>query len=134
MSEAPPLSAAERFQPVVLVVDDDAFECKLVNQLMDKQLYDVIFASSGSKALGMLRKERPDLILMDMDMPGISGLETLRMLKASPAHSSIPVMMVTSHNERDVVVECLRAGAVDFVLKPLNREVFLGKITRFFAI
>lgn len=133
MSEAPLVSAAERLQPVVLVVDDDAFERKLVNQLMEMELYDVIFASTGEEALDLLRQKRPNLILMDMDMPGMSGLETLRIIKSAPACANIPVMMVTSHNERAVVVECLRAGAIDFVVKPLNRSVFLGKVARFLA-
>jgi CheY-like chemotaxis protein len=118
---------------MVMVVDDDAFERKLVDKLMERELYEVIFASSGNQALGMLRKERPDLILMDMDMPEVNGLDTLRRLKATPAYASIPVMMVTSHSEREVVVDCLRAGAVDFVIKPLDREVFLGKVARFLA-
>lgn len=124
---------AERFQPVVLIVDDNAFERKLVGQLLEEALYDLVFAESGSEALAVLCDVRPDLILLDMDMPGINGLETLDRLKVNPDLSGIPVMMITGHSEKDVVVQCLRAGAVDFSVKPLDRETFLKKVAKVLA-
>jgi CheY-like chemotaxis protein len=122
---------AGSFRPVLLVVDDDELERKLVGEILSANPYDLVFATSGVEALGLLRKNRPDLILMDMNMPEINGLETLRRLKAAPLFADIPVMMITGQSEKSVVVKCLKAGAVDFVLKPFNREVFLKKVTNF---
>lgn len=125
---------AERFQPVVLIVDDNAFERKLVGQLLEEALYDLVFAESGSEALAVMCDVRPDLILLDMDMPGINGLETLDRLKVNPDLCSIPVMMITGHSGKDVVVKCLKAGAVDFSVKPLDREGFLRKVAKVLAM
>jgi CheY-like chemotaxis protein len=67
---------------------------------------------------------------MDLDMPVLNGLDILRKLKAAPQFASIPVMMVTGQSGKDIVVHCLQAGAVDFVVKPLEREAFLKKLDR----
>lgn len=122
---------ADHFRPLVLVVDDDEFERRLAGELLGAAPYDLLFASNGAEALSLVREKRPDLILMDMVMPEINGLETLRRLKASDRFASIPVMMVTGQSDKDLVVECLKAGAVDFVVKPLDREVLLRKVERF---
>jgi CheY-like chemotaxis protein len=122
---------ASHFQPVVLVVDDNEFEFKLIEKMMEEELYELIYANSGALALSILRKRQPDLILMDLDMPDINGLETLRRLKASPQFAGIPVMMVTGQSGKEMVVDCLKSGAVDFVVKPLERESFLKKVARF---
>jgi CheY-like chemotaxis protein len=122
---------AEHFQPLVMVVDDSEFERKLMGKLLDETLYELAFAASGAEALGILRQKRPDLILMDLDMPVLNGLEILRKLKAAPQFADIPVMMVTGQSGKGIVVECLQAGAVDFVVKPLERDAFLKKIERF---
>ena len=122
---------AGQYQPVVLVVDDNAFERNLVKTMLEKELYELLFADSGAHALSVLRKRRPDLILMDLDMPDINGLDTLRMIKASPQFASIPIMMVTGQSGKEMVVDCRKAGAVDFVVKPLEREIFLKKVARF---
>lgn len=121
----------DHFRPLVLVVDDDEFERKLAGELLSVASYDLLFASNGAEALNLMRERRPNLILMDMVMPEIDGLETLRRLKASQRFADIPVMMITGHSEKDLVVECLKAGAVDFLVKPLDREVLLRKVERF---
>lgn len=124
---------ADAFRPVVLVVDDDDYERKLFAKIMENEPYDLMFADSGAEALGILSKKRPDLILMDLVMPEINGLEVLRRLKAASEFADIPVMMITGQSEKNVVVESLKAGAVDFVVKPLVREIFLEKVARFLA-
>jgi CheY-like chemotaxis protein len=126
-AKAPSVTA----RPLVLVVDDDEFERKLTGEILSAAPYDLLFAGNGAEALDLMREKRPDLILMDMVMPEINGLETLRRLKASHRLADIPVMMITGQSEKDVVVECLKAGAVDFVVKPLDREVLLKKVERF---
>lgn len=123
---------AENPRPLVLVVDDDEFERKLAGEMLRAVPYDLIFAASGAEALSLVCKTRPDLILMDMVMPAINGLETLRSLKAS-RFADIPVVMITGQSEKDVVMDCLKAGAADFLVKPLDREVLLKKVDRFLA-
>lgn len=124
---------AGHLQPFVLVVDDSEFERKLMGKLLADTFYELVFAASGTEALGILRQKRPDLILMDLDMPVLNGLDILRKLKAAPQFIDIPVMMVTGQSGKGIVVDCLKAGAVDFVVKPLEREAFLKKLDRFFA-
>jgi CheY-like chemotaxis protein len=125
---------ADRFQPIVLIVDDNELERKLLGKVLDESLCELLFAESGAEALALLRKVRPDLILLDVDMPDIDGLETLRRLKQSPQLSTIPVVMVTGHSEKEMVVKCLQAGAVDFAVKPLERVNLLKKIRRYLQL
>lgn len=124
---------AQNFRPLVLMVDDEEFQQILAEELLREAPYELIFASNGAQALGVLRNRRPALILMDMMMPEMIGLETLRRLKASDLLTDIPVMMVTGQSDKALVVECLKAGAVDFVVKPLEGEVLLKKVERFLA-
>jgi len=124
---------AGRLQPLVLIVDDNEFERKLIGKILDETTFELIFAASGVEALGILRKRRPDLILMDLDMPDINGLETTRRLKACAGLASIPVMMVTGKSGKGVVVDCLQAGAADFAVKPLDRDAFLKKMDKLLA-
>lgn len=120
----------ERFQFVVLVVDDEAFERKLINQILEEELFELIFARSGGEALALLGQEQPDLVLMDLCMPGVSGLDALRRIKSSARFAAIPVMMLTGQSDKGAVLECFRAGASDFLVKPLDREVFRKKLAR----
>lgn len=129
-----PDAVVEPVRPLVLLVDDDEFERKLAGEMLRAVPCDLAFAASGVEALDLLRTQRPALILMDMAMPGISGLETLRRLKAATEFVDIPVMMMTGRSEKEFVVECLNAGAMDFVVKPLDREIFLNKVARILAL
>ncbi len=90
-------------------------------------------ATDGIEALNMLRqhKQLPDLILMDMMMPNINGLETTRKIKATERLSPIPIIMVTGNSDKRVVIRCLKSGAVDYVVKPFNREILLDKIQKY---
>jgi CheY-like chemotaxis protein len=125
---------ADRFQPIVLIVDDNDLERKLVGKVLNEELCELVFAKSGAEALVLLRKVHPDLILLDVDMPDIDGLETLRRLKQSPHLASIPVVMVTGHREKEMVVNCLKAGAADFAVKPLERLNLLKKVRRYLQL
>ena len=122
-----------RVRPVVLVVDDDELERDLIGEILSQKGYELLYAGNGAEALGVLRKKQPDLILMDVRMPGIDGVEVLRRLKAAEQFANIPVMMITGQSEKDVVVESLKAGAVDFVVKPPDPEVLLMKVAKFLA-
>jgi len=121
---------ADRVQITVLVVDDDDFQRKIVAKILEAQNYRPVFAGSGVEALTILRKLRPDLILMDVVMPDMDGMETTRRLKAMPELAEVPVVMVTGKSEGNVVIDSLKAGAVDFVVKPFDRDTLMAKIER----
>ncbi len=115
-------------RPTILVVDDDVFQHKLIGKLLEKNNYHLIFASSGSEALNMMHKTQPDLILMDVMMPDMDGLETMRKLKAEPKFAKIPVIMITGKSEGQVVSDSLKAGAANFVVKPFDQATLIAKI------
>ena len=114
---------------MILVVDDDSFQCKLLERLLGNAGYETIVAHSGAEALALLGRQHPDLILMDVALPDLNGVEITQRLKANPGTAAIPIMMITGHSERQVLTASLKAGAVDFLVKPFDREVLLQKIT-----
>ena len=121
-------ATAGKARPLLLVVEDDEFQHTLLRALLVDFPADLAFAKSAGAALGMLRNQRPDLILMDIDLPDIDGIETTRRIKAVERHADVQVLMMTGHGDKDVVVKSMRAGACGFVVKPLNRTVLLAKI------
>ncbi len=119
---------ADRVRPLVLLVDDDDFQHKVLRKLMQEERADLSFALSAVEALATLSRRRPDLILMDVDLPGIDGIEATRRIKEVASYASIPVLMVTGHGEKEVVVRSMKAGAAGFVVKPFNRETLIAKV------
>ena len=118
----------ERVRPVVLVVDDDAFQHKLLQKMLADASIEAIFAVTVMDGFAILRKRRPDLILMDIDLPDVDGVEATRRLKSVEHLAPIPVIMITGHSDKKVVIESLEAGAVDFVVKPFNKDTLLDKV------
>lgn len=121
---------ADRVRPTVLVADDDEFQRKLMARILEAENYRVLFAGSGLEVLSLLRKTRPDLILMDVMMPDLDGVETTRRLKAVPQFAAIPVIMITGQSEKSVVAESLQAGAAGFLVKPFERDTLLAKVAQ----
>jgi CheY-like chemotaxis protein len=118
----------EHTDPTVMVVDDDEFQRLLISRLLQEEHYHLVFASDGIEALNILRKLHPDIILMDVMMPDMDGVETTRRLKAAPRFAKTPVIMVTGKSEGQVVIDSLKSGAVDFVVKPFDRATLISKI------
>ncbi len=121
---------AEKVRPLVLVVDDDDTQRKLMSAILKTENYRLAFATNGLDALSLLRKLRPDVVLMDMVMPGMDGLETTRRIRAMPHLAQLPVIMITGKSEGNVVIDSLKAGAGDFVVKPVERNALLAKTAR----
>lgn len=119
---------AERIRPTVLVVDDNEPQRKIIGKLLKADNFRLIYANDGFEALNILRKTQPDLILMDMMMPNMNGLETTRRLKAIPKFYKTPVIMITGKSEGKIVADSLNAGAVDFVVKPFDHATLMSKI------
>lgn len=116
--------------PVVLVVDDDDYQHKLIAKILGSENYKLAFASSGAEAMNILRNTRPDLILMDVMMPDLDGLEMTKRLKQPPHLAGIPVMMISGKSDGNIVLNCMKAGAIDFVVKPFDKEMLKVKIAR----
>ena len=121
---------ADRWRPTVLLVDDDEFQHKMVANLLAGENCLLLLATTGTRALKIIGKGLPDLILMDVQMPGMDGIEVLRRLKAAPHLASVPVIMISGKSAGTVVVDCLKAGAADFIVKPFDRHTLISKVAR----
>jgi CheY-like chemotaxis protein len=117
----------------VLVVDDDEFQHGLLRQLLVDVKLELVFVTSGVAAIAALCKRRPDLVLMDVDLPDTDGIETTRRIRSVQQFTNIPVIMITGNSEKGVVVESLKAGASDFVVKPFDRNSLIAKVHKFLS-
>ncbi|MBI2949764.1 MAG: sigma-54-dependent Fis family transcriptional regulator [Verrucomicrobia bacterium] len=106
----------------ILVVDDTDANRAVLCQLLDSQGYAVAAAPSGEIALKLVQSDPPELILLDVIMPGLGGFETCRRLKQDPSTAHIPVIFITAQNETRSVVEGFRSGGVDYITKPFQEE------------
>jgi diguanylate cyclase (GGDEF)-like protein len=123
----PQVSGKSNVEASILLVDDDLSAI----QLMGRILVDVgklRFASNGADALRLARDSTPDLILLDAEMPGMSGFELLRTLKAESSLLEVPVIFITSHTEAGFEVSALDMGAADFIGKPLKSSRVLARV------
>lgn len=132
---APRLGAAcaqgaltENIRPTILIIDDDSFQHRLLAMAFAEADLQLQFAISVPEAFAILQKQRVDLVLMDINMPGISGIEATRRIKSEDRFSDIPVVMVTGDSHKEQVVESLKAGAADFVVKPFDKEALQEKV------
>jgi twitching motility two-component system response regulator PilH len=112
----------------ILVVDDSATERHMLRDLLTKAGYDVVSSENGEDAIVKARQVKPDLILMDVVMPGLNGFQATRAISRDPETKSIPVIMCTSKSQETDKIWGLRQGARDYVVKPVDRELLLAKI------
>ncbi|MDR3265005.1 MAG: response regulator [Synergistaceae bacterium] len=111
----------------ILVVDDNLTILKQIGaQLADS--YDVLLAGSGVLALRICAQENPDLVLLDIEMPGMDGFETIAGLKQDPSLAHIPVIFLTGHRDAATEIRALGSGAMDFIAKPVNKDILLHRI------
>lgn len=114
----------------VLVVDDSPTERFFLTDLLRKNGYEVLTADSGEAGIAVARERRPDLILMDVVMPGLNGFQATRQLARDETTKSIPVIMCTSKTQETDRVWGIRQGAIDYLVKPIVAETLLAKIQR----
>jgi two-component system cell cycle response regulator len=125
---APPLPDFSRHRRRILIVDDDALNVKLLSAKMPEDQFEVLRAFSGEEALLRVAQDRPDLILLDIMMPGMDGYEVSHRLKTDPATEEIPIILVTALDGSEDKIRGFEAGADEFLNKPVNDIELLTRI------
>ncbi len=118
----------------ILIVDDVAVNLKTVKLILEGQ-YRVSFVTSGQQALAFLKKnvfDLPDLILMDIEMPVMNGIETMQKIKEEYGKETIPVIYLTAISDKRTVVECYKNGLSDYIVKPFEADKLIEKIENVF--
>ena len=114
--------------PKVLVVDDSPTDRYYMADLLDRQGYSVITAGSGEEAVSKVHSEHPQLVVMDVVMPGPSGFQITRRLRRDPQTEAIPVIIVSSKDSETDRIWGMRQGATDYLIKPVNPDDFLARV------
>jgi twitching motility two-component system response regulator PilH len=112
----------------VLIVDDSPTERFFLTDVLRKQGYEVITAETGEEGVAVAKQEKPDLILMDVVMPGLNGFQATRQLSRNPETQAIPVILCTTKGQETDRVWGLRQGAVDYLVKPVVAEELIAKV------
>ena len=117
--------------PRVLVVEDNPVNLELVGALLESEGYSVIPAETADVGLRLAATEPPDLVVMDIQLPGMSGYEATRRLKADPATAAIPVVALTAHAMQGEEARAREAGCDAFLTKPIDTKMFRETLRRF---
>jgi signal transduction histidine kinase len=125
LSDAPPAELAGRR---ILIVDDDRLNLRILTTILDADGYEIHPASSGEEALAIYEKISPDLVLLDVVMPGLNGFDTCRTLRERHGTALAPVVFITAKSASDDVVEGLAAGGVDYLPKPFKAREVLARL------
>ena len=112
----------------VLIVDDSPTEIHVIRGILDKHGFDVITASNGEEGVECASREMPDLILMDVVMPGLNGFQATRAITKDPKTQHIPIIIVSTKDQETDRVWGLRQGAKDYITKPVDEEMLIQKI------
>lgn len=126
MTYTPPIST---ITGLVLIVDDTPTNLEVVSEILSNAGFDIAIATSGDRALKQIERCRPDLILLDVMMPGIDGFETCRRLKANERTRHIPIIFMTALSDSDSKVKALELGAVDYIVKPFYDKEVLARVS-----
>ncbi len=116
------------FEPVVMIVDDTPDNLALLSDTLSEAGYRVLVATDGLSALEQINYLRPDIILLDVMMPGVDGFETCKQLKANPNTAAIPVLFMTALSELDDLLRGFNEGAVDYLVKPIRPPEVLARV------
>ena len=115
----------------VLVVDDSKTELHYMSELLGKSGFSVRTAENGEEAMKRLGEDKPDLILMDVVMPGQNGFQLTRAITRDPLYADVPIIMCTSKNQETDKVWGMRQGARDYIVKPVDADELMAKIKAF---
>jgi CheY-like chemotaxis protein len=128
-----PLSKDEKAnltqKKLILAVDDAVEYLRVVAKALGYR-YDLVLAKSGAEAMRILAQQMVDLILLDIEMPGMSGLELFNLIKTNPVYGTVPVILVTSHTQSDLINQAIELGAKGYIVKPFKETTLIDKITQ----
>jgi len=124
----PKIEQEQAAAPIVLVVDDNQQNLELIQVYLEDLQCETVPARNGFEALDVVSRKKPDLILLDVMMPKMSGFEVCRRLKKDPATKNIPIIMVTALNEFGDIERGINVGTDDFVSKPVNKLELLTRV------
>jgi CheY-like chemotaxis protein len=119
-----------RDRPLILAVDDEPANLALLRKLLTRQGYDVTEARDGPSAIRAVAEERPDLVCLDVMMPGLDGIDTIRIVRQLEGYRDLPIVAVTAKAMVGDREKCIEAGATDYVAKPVNMDVLLSTLWR----
>jgi len=118
----------------ILVVEDNEINMYLSCRILRSSGYEVIEARSGEEGVELAIKEKPDLIIMDIQLPGIDGLETTKRIRESEADGEVPIIALTSYAMAGDRKKALSAGCTGYIEKPINPETFMNEIKKFLEV
>lgn len=118
-------------QKRILVVDDSATARLWQQLLLSQERYSTLFALDGAEGVEIAKRERPDLIVLDVVMPKMDGFQACRALRAAPETRDIPILMVTAHSEMEHVIEGFESGCNEYLTKPLERGEYINKVRNY---
>lgn len=118
----------------IVAVDDSSLILMTLDKILSEQGYEVKGFSKGMRALKYLKKEVPDLIILDVEMPEIDGFEMLKLIKEKEELKNVPVIFLTSNNGQNEVIDAIKGGAKDYIIKPINEELLIEKVNKIFGI
>lgn len=116
----------------VLIIDDSPTEAEVVRNMLSSEGYEVLWADAAEKGIRMALEHMPDVILMDVVMPGMSGFQATRKLTRNPQTKDIPILMLTTKDQETDKIWGLRNGASRYMVKPPEREELLAEIRELF--
>jgi len=131
---APADAAPARRRSVVLVVEDDEVLHTLVAAMLESEAVDLVFEADGAAAFDRVNAVGPDLVLMDVMLPGGDGVALTERIKSTPDLAAIPVVMLSGEARLDTLVRSMEAGAADFIVKPFTREALLAKLGKYLPV
>lgn len=114
-------------KPRVLIVDDDPAALRMIEYIFNRADYDVYLAATGPEALSKADEAKPDLVILDVMMPDVTGLEVCQRLRAQPALARLPIIMLSARDQLEDKVNGFEAGADDYVSKPVEPQELLAR-------
>lgn len=117
----------------ILIVDDDPGTIRVLTGIL-KDMAKIYFTTRGSEALTLANRITPDLIMMDIEMPDLNGIELCKQFKSEPGFSDIPILFVTSHTDMELETRALNAGAIDFISKPPHPSVIHARVANYLKL
>ena len=117
----------------ILIVEDDPSFSRAINHIVEKEGYEVITASNGMTGLRMAKEENPDLLILDVMLPGLDGFEICSRLRQDPPTTELPIIMLSAKGQEADKTTGLKVGANEYLTKPVDRTLLLEKVTSLLA-